>query len=41
MLSTYEELGTGEENIIRYMAGYVPFKLINTKYIRNTNKYEK
>ena len=39
MLSTCEELGTDEENIIWYMARYIPFKLMKV-YEKNDKKSE-
>ena len=32
------ELGADEENIIRYMAGYIPFKLLKTYEKKNTKE---
>ena len=32
-----QELGADEENVIRYMAGYIPFKLLQV-YKRKTPK---
>ena len=33
-----EDLGVDEENVIRYMAGYVPFKLMKVYEIKNTQE---
>ena len=38
MLSTCEELGTDEGNIIRYMAGYVPFMLMKVHEKKDTQE---
>ena len=38
MLSTCKELGNDEENIIRYMAGYIPFKLMKVYGKKDTQE---
>ena len=34
--SCHQQLGADEENIIRYMAGYIPFKLLKVYKRKNT-----